>query len=90
MAATLSPEDLKLEHIIKIESVPVNDEEWQLDSPRGFCQDTVWGQEELKTHGRTTYLVRSALALGLHESLMCHRAQKMSYHWYSRVWTLES
>ncbi|GAB1734522.1 hypothetical protein NU195Hw_g7870t1 [Hortaea werneckii] len=56
MAATLSPEDLKLEHIIKIESVPVDDEEWQIDSPRGFCQDTVRGQEELQTHGRTTYL----------------------------------
>merc|ERR1712054_253120 len=55
MAATLSPEDLKLEHIIKIESVQVADEEWQIDSPRGFCQDTVWGQEELQTHGRTTY-----------------------------------
>ncbi|KAI7474137.1 hypothetical protein KC351_g10722 [Hortaea werneckii] len=56
MAATLSPEDLKLEHIIKIESVPVGDEEWQIDSPRGFCQDPVWRQEELQTHGRTTYL----------------------------------
>jgi len=56
MAATLSRGDLKLEHIIKVESVQVDDEEWPLDSPQGFCQDTVWGQEELQYHGRTTYL----------------------------------
>jgi len=56
MAATLSPEDLKLEHIINIESVQVDDEEWQIDSPRGFSQDTVWVQEKLQYHGRTTYL----------------------------------
>ncbi|KAI6819456.1 hypothetical protein KC340_g14711 [Hortaea werneckii] len=56
MAATLSREDLKLEQLIKVESVQVEDEEWELGGPRGFGQDTVCVQEELQCHGLATYL----------------------------------
>ena len=90
MAATLSRGDLKLEQLIKVESVQVDGEEWEIGDPQGFCQDTVWEQEELQYHGRTTYLVRNAPDLRSHESLMCHRVQTMSYHLYTRVWTMES
>ncbi|KAI7505875.1 hypothetical protein KC367_g329 [Hortaea werneckii] len=56
MAATLSRGDLKLEQLIKVESVQVDGEELEIGDPQGFCQDTVWEQEELQYHGRTTYL----------------------------------
>ncbi|RMX77670.1 hypothetical protein D0869_09703 [Hortaea werneckii] len=56
MAATLSRDDLKLEQLIHVESVQVDGDEWEIEGPRGFCQDTVWGQEELQYHGLTTYL----------------------------------
>lgn len=90
MAATLSREDVKLEQLIHVESVQIDGEEWELGGPRGFGQDTVCVQEKLQYHGLATYLVRIAPSLGSHGCLMCHRAQTMRYHWYSRVWTLDS
>ncbi|KAI7392550.1 hypothetical protein KC336_g16504, partial [Hortaea werneckii] len=69
MAATLSRGDLKLEQLIKVESVQVDGEEWEIGDPQGFCQDTVWEQEELQYHGRTTYLGSDNELSLVHESL---------------------
>ena len=79
MAATFSREDLKLEHLVTVESVQVDGEDWEISGIRGFSQDTVLGPKELQYHGRATYLVRSPLALGPHDFSLCHRTQTISY-----------